>query len=212
MTRTVITTGNAPALAAPLSQGIRKGPVLQVSGLLLPAARLGRRAPRHGCGPWLVVWSVYLIPEGNRWRIDQHNTALNTGRANPTDRCRVCHWDVCPGRVPAPSSPHLLSLWRDNDLHRRQSDQRAARGRRKPGWPPSGSSGAAGRPGAGSAVGFHPARLPAVAALRRPGAGLPLALAASSHGSGPLPEGGRPMRLTFTAAGRGAVPVFARPA
>ncbi|GAA0350074.1 Rid family detoxifying hydrolase [Actinoallomurus spadix] len=34
MTRTVITTENAPALAAPLSQGIRKGPVLQVSGQL----------------------------------------------------------------------------------------------------------------------------------------------------------------------------------
>jgi reactive intermediate/imine deaminase len=32
MTRTVSTTENAPALAAPLSQGIRKGPVLQVSG------------------------------------------------------------------------------------------------------------------------------------------------------------------------------------
>ncbi|WBP91366.1 DUF6083 domain-containing protein [Kitasatospora cathayae] len=68
------------------------------------------------------VHPTYLIPEGNRWRIDQHNTALNIGRANPTDRCRVCHWDVCPGRVPAPSSPHLLSLWKDNDLHRRQSD------------------------------------------------------------------------------------------
>lgn len=34
MTRTVITTENAPALAAPLSQGIRKGSVLQVSGQL----------------------------------------------------------------------------------------------------------------------------------------------------------------------------------
>ncbi|WP_433511111.1 RidA family protein [Nonomuraea sp. CA-143628] len=34
MTRTVITTENAPALPAPLSQGIRKGLVLQVSGQL----------------------------------------------------------------------------------------------------------------------------------------------------------------------------------
>ncbi|MER6010423.1 RidA family protein [Streptomyces bluensis] len=34
MTRTVITTENAPSLPAPLSQGIRKGPVLQVSGQL----------------------------------------------------------------------------------------------------------------------------------------------------------------------------------
>ncbi|MDQ0710709.1 reactive intermediate/imine deaminase [Streptomyces luteogriseus] len=34
MTRTVITTENAPTLAAPLSQGIRKGPILQVSGQL----------------------------------------------------------------------------------------------------------------------------------------------------------------------------------
>ena len=34
MTRTIITTENAPALAAPLSQGIRKGSVLQVSGQL----------------------------------------------------------------------------------------------------------------------------------------------------------------------------------
>jgi reactive intermediate/imine deaminase len=34
MTRTVVTTENAPSLPAPLSQGIRKGPVLQVSGQL----------------------------------------------------------------------------------------------------------------------------------------------------------------------------------
>ncbi|WP_316778103.1 RidA family protein [Streptomyces sasae] len=34
MTRTVITTDHAPSLPAPLSQGIRKGPVLQVSGQL----------------------------------------------------------------------------------------------------------------------------------------------------------------------------------
>ncbi|MER6063088.1 Rid family detoxifying hydrolase [Streptomyces sp. NPDC001792] len=34
MTRTVIATENAPSLPAPLSQGIRKGPVLQVSGQL----------------------------------------------------------------------------------------------------------------------------------------------------------------------------------
>ncbi|NSC25690.1 RidA family protein [Streptomyces albus subsp. chlorinus] len=34
MARTVITTGSAPSLPAPLSQGIRKGPVVQVSGQL----------------------------------------------------------------------------------------------------------------------------------------------------------------------------------
>ncbi|WP_328484245.1 Rid family detoxifying hydrolase [Streptomyces sp. NBC_00377] len=34
MTRTIITTENAPSLPAPLSQGIRKGPVLHVSGQL----------------------------------------------------------------------------------------------------------------------------------------------------------------------------------
>ncbi|MFH8610565.1 RidA family protein [Streptomyces sp. NPDC018029] len=34
MTRTIITTENAPTLPAPLSQGIRKGPILQVSGRL----------------------------------------------------------------------------------------------------------------------------------------------------------------------------------
>lgn len=34
MTRTVVTTENAPAPPTPLSQGIRKGPVLQVSGQL----------------------------------------------------------------------------------------------------------------------------------------------------------------------------------
>lgn len=34
MPRTVITTENAPTLPAPLSQGIRKGPILQVSGQL----------------------------------------------------------------------------------------------------------------------------------------------------------------------------------
>ncbi|AEW99805.1 RidA family protein [Streptantibioticus cattleyicolor] len=34
MTTTVVTTDNAPSLPAPLSQGIRKGPVLQVSGQL----------------------------------------------------------------------------------------------------------------------------------------------------------------------------------
>lgn len=34
MTRTVVTTEHAPTLAAPLSQGIRKGPLLQVAGQL----------------------------------------------------------------------------------------------------------------------------------------------------------------------------------
>jgi reactive intermediate/imine deaminase len=34
MTRTILTTGRAPSLPAPLSQGVRKGPVLQVSGQL----------------------------------------------------------------------------------------------------------------------------------------------------------------------------------
>ncbi|AQS71496.1 RidA family protein [Streptomyces pactum] len=34
MTGTVISTENAPTLPAPLSQGIRKGPILQVSGQL----------------------------------------------------------------------------------------------------------------------------------------------------------------------------------
>lgn len=34
MTRTVLTTEHAPSPPAPLSQGIRKGPVLQVSGQL----------------------------------------------------------------------------------------------------------------------------------------------------------------------------------
>ncbi|MET9821892.1 MULTISPECIES: RidA family protein [Streptomyces] len=34
MTRTVVATDEAPAPPAPLSQGIRKGPVLQVSGQL----------------------------------------------------------------------------------------------------------------------------------------------------------------------------------
>ncbi|MFE6286148.1 hypothetical protein [Streptomyces sp. NPDC057877] len=34
MARIVITTENAPALPAPLAQGIRKGPLLQASGQL----------------------------------------------------------------------------------------------------------------------------------------------------------------------------------
>jgi reactive intermediate/imine deaminase len=34
MTRTFITTEDAPTLPAPLSQGVRKGPILQVSGQL----------------------------------------------------------------------------------------------------------------------------------------------------------------------------------
>jgi enamine deaminase RidA (YjgF/YER057c/UK114 family) len=37
MTRTVISSEYVPAPAAPLSQGIRKGPVLQVSGTAGPA-------------------------------------------------------------------------------------------------------------------------------------------------------------------------------
>ncbi|MFJ3793843.1 DUF6083 domain-containing protein [Kitasatospora sp. NPDC090091] len=68
-----------------------------------------------------VAHPTYLVPEGTRWHIDQHNTALNIGRANPTDRCRVCHWDVCPGRVPAPTSPHMLALWRNNEQRQRQA-------------------------------------------------------------------------------------------
>ncbi|WP_331773426.1 Rid family hydrolase (plasmid) [Embleya sp. NBC_00888] len=41
MSRTIITTANAPALSAPLSQGVRKGPVLQVSGQLPLASETG---------------------------------------------------------------------------------------------------------------------------------------------------------------------------
>jgi enamine deaminase RidA (YjgF/YER057c/UK114 family) len=34
LSRTAITTENAPGAATPLSQGIRKGPILQISGQL----------------------------------------------------------------------------------------------------------------------------------------------------------------------------------
>ncbi|GAA1845240.1 RidA family protein [Actinomadura bangladeshensis] len=41
MTRIMITTDNAPRLPAPLSQGVRKGPILQVSGQLPLAPETG---------------------------------------------------------------------------------------------------------------------------------------------------------------------------
>ncbi|WP_455353819.1 DUF6083 domain-containing protein [Streptomyces sp. SYSU K217416] len=73
-------------------------------------------------GRWVMIEPgdrpVGTIPAGKRWRIAGDGTAVNLGRATPSDTCRISHFDVCP-TWPAPSdSPALLALWRRNAQRR----------------------------------------------------------------------------------------------
>lgn len=69
-------------------------------------------------GRWMLLdpgtWPTGTVPPGRRWRVAGDGTAVNIGGANPTDRCRISHFDVCPVNPPPSDSPLLLGLWRRN--------------------------------------------------------------------------------------------------
>lgn len=80
-------------------------------------SRCGAQANWHKTvnGHWILMevdsFPTRLIAPGHRWRIGGDGTAINLGRANPSDTVRVSHFDACPSR-PAPGhSPMLLTLW-----------------------------------------------------------------------------------------------------
>ncbi|MCY0948601.1 DUF6083 domain-containing protein [Streptomyces sp. H27-S2] len=83
-----------------------------------PDAREGRQAVCRRCGEaaywhrtvhgrWILIQPgeapCHLVPEGKRWRIAGDGTALNLGRAIPSDTCRVSHFDVCAQAVASPA-------------------------------------------------------------------------------------------------------------
>ncbi len=67
-------------------------------------------------GRWLLMepggYPLEKIPLGKRWRVAGDGTAVNLHWANPTDECRITHFDVCPAK-PAPCDGSLLlAIWR----------------------------------------------------------------------------------------------------
>ncbi|GAA4522572.1 hypothetical protein GCM10023191_102010 [Actinoallomurus oryzae] len=67
-------------------------------------------------GRWLILepgpYPMSKIPPGKRWRVAGDGTAVNLRSGNPTDECRITHFDICPAK-PAPiDGPFMLALWR----------------------------------------------------------------------------------------------------
>ncbi|MFC8452766.1 DUF6083 domain-containing protein [Kitasatospora sp. NPDC057223] len=66
-------------------------------------------------GRWVLIepgdWPTGSVPTGRRWRIAGDGTAVNLRAANPTDTCRISHFDTCPSSPAPHDSPTLLSLW-----------------------------------------------------------------------------------------------------
>ncbi|WP_174552591.1 DUF6083 domain-containing protein [Nocardia speluncae] len=69
-------------------------------------------------GRWLLMepgfYPTAKIPPGKRWRVAGDGTAINLGGANPTDECRITHFDVCPARRAPEDGTLLLAIWRGN--------------------------------------------------------------------------------------------------
>jgi hypothetical protein len=69
-------------------------------------------------GRWIMIepgaWPTGSIPAGRRWRIAGDGTAVNLRSAEPSDTCRITHFDICPANPAPVESPVLLSLWRRN--------------------------------------------------------------------------------------------------
>lgn len=69
-------------------------------------------------GRWLMLepggYPTSKVPPGKRWRVAGDGTAVNLGGANPTDECRITHFDVCPTRRAPEDGTFLLSVWRAN--------------------------------------------------------------------------------------------------
>lgn len=58
------------------------------------------------------------IPPGKRWRVAGDGTAVNLGRANPADECRITHFDVCPARRMPDDGTLLTAIWRQRHRER----------------------------------------------------------------------------------------------
>ncbi|WP_370414239.1 DUF6083 domain-containing protein [Streptomyces fradiae] len=82
--------------------------------------RCGARADWHRTirDKWILIelgeWPVGAVPPGKRWRVAGEGTAVNLGRAQPSDTCRICHFDVCPSQPAPVGSPALLAQWQKN--------------------------------------------------------------------------------------------------
>jgi hypothetical protein len=74
-------------------------------------------------GRWVMMepgeYPTAQVPAGKRWRIAGDGTAINLGRANPSDYCRVSHFDVCPANPAPGDSKVLLAVWRQHSRQRR---------------------------------------------------------------------------------------------
>lgn len=81
-------------------------------------SRCGADASWHKTvnGNWVLMelepFPTRLIAPGHRWRIGGDGTAINLGRANPSDTVRVSHFDACPANHPPRHSSPLLALWK----------------------------------------------------------------------------------------------------
>jgi Family of unknown function (DUF6083) len=67
-------------------------------------------------GRWLLLepggYPTDKVPPGKRWRVAGDGTAVNLGSANPTDECRITHFDVCPAKSAPDDGSPLLAIWR----------------------------------------------------------------------------------------------------
>jgi hypothetical protein len=74
-------------------------------------------------GRWLLLepggYPTDKVPPGKRWRVAGDGTAVNLGSANPTDECRITHFDVCPAKSAPDDGSLLLAIWRQ----RRQAEK-----------------------------------------------------------------------------------------
>ncbi|MFD3706147.1 DUF6083 domain-containing protein [Nocardia sp. NPDC058658] len=64
--------------------------------------------------PLRTVACDFEDPTGQRWRVAGDGTAVNLGGANPTDECRITHFDVCPAKRAPEDGALLLGVWRGN--------------------------------------------------------------------------------------------------
>jgi hypothetical protein len=63
-------------------------------------------------------YPISEIPVAKRWQVT-HGDTVAILRTVPEDgHCRVCHFDVCPGRGAAPENARLRQLWKANDARR----------------------------------------------------------------------------------------------
>ncbi|MCX2180886.1 hypothetical protein KV205_10135 [Streptomyces sp. SKN60] len=56
---------------------------------------------------WETYWPAWPRRAGD-------STAVDLGRAQPSDTCRICHFDVCPSQPAPAGSPALLAQWQKN--------------------------------------------------------------------------------------------------